>query len=173
MSPPGALLALAVLLGAGADQETPLQAAVRLCGEGSPAAALEAARASESPLERAQAELYVLHRAGALDEALDAGLRALEVAPSDPWTLEETAYVALSLGEGALASRLLGRLAPQLDRAGAERTAWMGEEAERLAARRGEEQRALRLGRSVAAAGATLALAVALLASRTPRTPRA
>jgi tetratricopeptide (TPR) repeat protein len=173
VNPSGVLLALSVLLGPGPDQETPLQAAVRLSGEGSPAAALEAARRSESPLERAQAELYVLHRAGALDEALDAGLRALEVAPSDAWTLEETAYVALSLGEGALASRLLERLAPQLDPAGVGRTAWMGEEAGRLAARLEEEQRALRLGRSVAAAGAALALVVALLASRTPGTPGA
>lgn len=89
-----------------------LQAAVRLVGEGSFAAALAAAQAEEEPLARAQAELYVLHQGGSLPRALRVGLGGLEGHPDDTWLLDQTAYLALSLGIGSLAEELYLRLEP-------------------------------------------------------------
>jgi tetratricopeptide (TPR) repeat protein len=139
-------------------QETPLQAAVRLSGAGRHAEALRAAAESQAPLERAQGELYSYHRAGALEEALGAGLRALDAAPDDPWTLEETAYVALSLGEASLAASLLERLAAGQTPEERMRTAWMAEEAARALELRGAERRALERARLVVLSGTGLAL---------------
>jgi len=164
---PAALLAWIALFGT--PQETPLQEAVRLTGEGRPAAALLAAGRSQEPVERARAELFVYHRAGALDDALAAGLRALAEEPSDPWTLEETAYVALSLGDGALASSLLERLRPQQAGEALERTAWMGEEAARLEGLRVAEGAALERARLVALAALAGALLLGGFAARLPR----
>ena len=93
-----------------AASETPLQGAVRLTAEERFVEALKLARTDDDALFRAQGELFVLQRAGALDEALSAGLRGLEVAPKDPWLLERCANLALSLGSGGLAQGLLDEL---------------------------------------------------------------
>jgi len=89
-----------------------LQAAVRLVGEGKYQAALAAAQAESQPLARAQAELYVLHQGGSLPRALRVGLDGLEANPADTWLLDQTAYLALSLGLGSLAESLYLRLEP-------------------------------------------------------------
>jgi hypothetical protein len=99
------------------EQENGLQAAVRLVGEERYRAALEAARAESQPLARAQAELYVLHQGGALEEALLAGLEGLETSPEDPWLLERSAYLALSLNAGSLAEELYLNLQQVTDEA--------------------------------------------------------
>ncbi len=135
-------LALLLVGGLSPAQESALQAAVRLTGEARFAEAVEVARAGDDPLQRAQGELYVLHRAGALEEALAAGLRGLDEAPDDAWTLEHTAYVALSLGAGDLAVRL----------------DWMRVEATRLAGQRRREQDAQRRARIAALLGLGLGL---------------
>ncbi len=103
------LLCLAAALGAprlAQAHEGGLQAAVRLVGEGDYPAALEAASAESEPLARAQAELYVLHQGGDLRRALRVGLEGLEDHPDDLWLLDQTAYLALSLGVGGLAEDL-------------------------------------------------------------------
>lgn len=163
MKRPGlSIVALALLTWAprAAAQESALQAAVRLTGEARYAEAIEAANAGEVPLQRAQGELYAYHRAGALEDALRAGLRGLEEAPKDTWTLEQTAYVALSLGAGELAVRLVERLDAALPAEERSRLDWMRAEALRLAEQRGLEGRAQRSARLWALVG----LGVSLLA---------
>ena len=162
-----ALLLAAALFPVGAEavaQEVGLQAAVRLAGEGRLAEALEAARGEPRALERAQAELHVLHHAGQLTEALEAGLAGLEATPRDPWLLERCAYVALSLGAGELALRLCEELREVDAPAAWEGHAWMLEEAERLVAQRERESTALMRARWTVAlallAGVGVALAV-------------
>ena len=157
-----ALLLAAALFPVGEEavaQEVGLQAAVRLAGEGRLAEALEAARGEPADLERAQAELYVLHHPRQLTEALEAGLRGLEATPGDPWLLERCAYVALSLGAGELALDLCGKLRAVESPAAWEGHAWMLEEAEGLVAQRERESTALSRARWTVA----LALLVGLV----------
>jgi len=153
-------LALVLVGPPSSAQESALQAAVRLTGEARFAEAVEAARAGAEPLQRAQGELYAFHRAGALEEALAAGLRGLDESPDDAWTLEQTAYVALSLGAGELAVRLVERLDNVLPAEEASRLDWMRAEARRLADQRLLEQAAQHRARL----GALLGLGLGLLA---------
>lgn len=132
-----AAVAFAMTLGTavpGAAQETHLAAAVRLAGEGRFTEALAEAHLASTQPEAAQAALYVWHHAGALEEALEAGLEGLAVVPEDPWLLDRCAFVAISLGDGALALEVCSRLERILGAEAFRQAAWMREEAERLTA---------------------------------------
>ena len=166
-------LALAVCALGARAQETSLQRAVRLAGEGDLSAALDAARAGSSPLARAQGELYVLHHAGALEAALQAGLAGLEESPSDAWLLERSAYIALTLGAGALAIELCDELQAVLPPEEWGRHEWMQGEALALQATREEEAASLRRAKQVSVTTALLALAlVTSLSLRRRSAPR-
>ena len=164
-----ALLLAAALFPVGEEavaQEVGLQAAVRLAGEGRLAEALGAARGEPRALERAQAELHVLHHSGQLTEALEAGLAGLQAAPGDPWLLERCAYVALSLGTGELALRLCEELREVDAPAAWEGHAWMLEEAEGLVAQRERESTALSRARWTVVLALLIGLGTALAARR-------
>jgi hypothetical protein len=160
-----ALTALLCLAAAAspAAQETSLQRAVRLTGEGDLSAALSAARSGQDPLTRAQGELYVLHHAGALESALQAGLRGLESAPKDPWLLERSAYIALSLGAGGLASGLSEELQAAVSPAEWSRHEWMLSEARSLESTRAAEADSLRRAQLVSALMGVGAVVLALI----------
>lgn len=143
-------------------QETSLQRAVRLTGEGQLTPALAAARAGEDPLSRAQGELYVLHHAGALEAALEAGLAGLREAPGDTWLLERSAYIALSLGAGELSARLSEELRETLPASEWARHEWMLSEAQALESTRAEEAAALQRAQLVSAGVGLLAVALML-----------
>jgi len=136
-----ALAVTPVLAVPGAAPETHLAAAVRLVGEGRFTEALAEARLEPAQPEAAQAALYVWHHAGALEEALEAGLEGLAVAPEDPWLLERCAYVSISLGDGVLGLELCARLERVLGAEAVRPSAWIREEAVRLAARAQAEKR--------------------------------
>lgn len=160
-------LLLAVSQASGA-QDSGLQQAVRLVSEGRLAQALEAARGESDALARSQAELHVLHHGGLLEEALEAGLGGLEGAPEDPWLLERTAYIALSLGTGELAVDLcedLRRAQPQEW----ERHAWMMEEALSLRSQREGERKALGRARTLVGAGLLFSALLLLFGARGAR----
>lgn len=144
----GALLVVANLASnPAAAQESHLSAAFRLVGEGDFSGALAEARLETAQPDAAQAALHVWHHAGALEEALEAGLTGLDVNPDEPWLLDRCAYIAVSLGEGALALELCSRLQRCVDESSWQRSAWMLEEAELLAARGRAEARGLRRAR--------------------------
>jgi len=155
----GVFLLAAPATGAPVEQEVGLAAAVARVGEGRFAAALEAARGDPSPLDRAQAELYVLHQGGALEAALEVGLAGLAGFPEDPWLLDRSAYLALSLGDGGLADELYGRLEALVpDRR--EALAPLRAEARQLEDRREAEARALGRAQTVVLVAALAALAL-------------
>ncbi|MCB9916534.1 MAG: hypothetical protein H6828_15520 [Planctomycetes bacterium] len=165
--------ALALVLGASlatsaSAQESALAAAVRLAQEGRFVEALARARSAPEPLARAQAELYVWHHAGALDQALAAGRRGLAVAPADAWLLQNSAYVALSLGAGDEAQRLVGELERALPAEEFTAHAWMRAEADDLVRQRASERAALTRARAVSAAVGLAALVALLLGARRP-----
>jgi hypothetical protein len=114
---------------------------------------LKAARAEVDPLVRAQAELHVLHHGGRLDSALQAGLSGLRAAPEDPWLLEQSAYIALSLGAGELAMDLGQRLREHMPPVEWPRLSWMLTEARALEQQRLAEARALKRSRTAVGAG--------------------
>ena len=144
-------------------QETSLQRAVRLTGEGDLSEALSAARSGEDLLSRAQGELYVLHHAGALEPALQAGLRGLEAAPGDPWLLERSAYIALSLGAGRLAAELSEELQAAVPPEDWARHEWMLSEARSLEGTRAAEESSLRRAQLVSSLVGVGAIALALV----------
>lgn len=111
--------------------------------------ALAAARAEPDALLRSQAELYVFHQAGSLDEALAAGMAGLQGAPDNAWLLEQTAFVALTLGLGARAAGYLETLEQV---APGQAPEWMVEQAGELSEQRADEQQALERARRVALA---------------------
>lgn len=115
----GVLLLLAGLAGPPQGPGAGFDAALRLVAEGRYAAALEAAEAEPDGLRRAQARVHVRHRAGDLAGALAAALAGLEADPSDPWLLEQAAFVAVSLNRGAQGEALAERLARAVQPAGA------------------------------------------------------
>ena len=100
----GGLLVACPLAGA----QEGFEAALALVGEGRLPAALSAADAELDPVRRAQARLFVLHHAGDLSGALEAGQAGLEVT-EDPWLLERSTYIALSLRAAARAGELHAR----------------------------------------------------------------
>jgi hypothetical protein len=112
---------LAVACSAAAGQSAPAEAglarAVALAQDGRYAQALSAADAGDSELDRAQARLYVRHRAGDLSGALAAGLAGLRAAPGDLWLLERVTYIAISLRATALARSHVERLAQAISSA--------------------------------------------------------
>jgi len=152
--------------------------AVRWVGEGRYAQALDAATKLGSAQERGQAQLYVLHHAGALNEALEAGLRGLDAAPDDAWLLDRCAYLAISLGAGSLARELCIRLEEHATPEAWEAAAWMLDEAEALEADRTAEALALSRARwSAALFGLASLVLMAWWGRRSPHskssTPRA
>ena len=169
-----ALALLAALLAPtpAAAQESHFSAAVRLGGEGDFSGALAEARLETRQPDAAQATLHVWHHAGALEEALEAGLAGLEAIPTDPWLLDRCAYLAVSLGEGELALELCSRLRRSVDEETWQRSAWMLEEAELLAARDRAEARGLRRARWAVALflAFSLGLSIWLVPTRGPAT---
>lgn len=75
------------------------------------AAALDEVAREPDPLRRAQNAVWVRHVAGDLHGALDAGLAELKAHAKDPFLLEQSAFIALSLRKSELAAELVGRLA--------------------------------------------------------------
>lgn len=159
--------------------EAGFAAALRLVSEDRFAAALEAAALEPDPLARAQAHVHVRHHGGDLRGALSAALAGLEAAPSDPWLLEQGAFVAVSLNEGALAMTLAERLVLGLEalhpagtepgpRAALERAHGLREEARASHSRALERRASLRRARGVAFALLALCLALAAFLARTP-----
>jgi hypothetical protein len=147
-------------------QETSLQEAVRLVGERRFVEALAAARKGEDPLSIAQGELYVLHHAGALSEALEAGLTGLEAAPEDPWLLEQCTDIALNLGAARIAGRLARELQEVVPESDLERASGYLEWAYALEVGQREEARALTRARITMVVVVLLSIACALLAAR-------
>lgn len=144
-----AVLALSTLVAPenAAAQESHFSAAVRLVGEGDYRRALDEALQETAQPDAAQARLHVWHHAGALEEALAAGLEGLEAVPTDPWLLDRCAYLSISLGEGERALELCSRLRAATAEQGWEASAWMLEEAEQLAARGRDRTRGQRRAR--------------------------
>lgn len=159
-------LFLASPMTAWAESRGSLQEAVRLTQAGELLGALEAARTTPDALERAQGELYVWHHAGALREALQAGLDGLRVAPLDPWLLDRCSYLALSLGAGELALSLTEDLQAATPPESWSEKAWMMDEARALAETRAAERRSLSRARLVSSGAVLAALLGLLLASR-------
>lgn len=150
-----------------ATQDVGLQAAVRLVGEGQFVEALSAARAEPDPLGRVQAELYVLHQGGALEEALRAGLGGLETGPNDVWLLGQSGYIALSLGIGGLAEGIYLRLEEESTPEQFASSEVLLSEARDMQERRKAETRALSRARSVVLASfLSLVLTMCFVASR-------
>jgi len=162
-----ALCLLPLFAGGARAQELGLDAAIRLVGEGNFQAALVSARGETRSLERSQALLHVLHHAGALEEALQAGRAGLERHPGDEWLLDRCAYLALSLGAGNLGRELSSRLGENAEPGSWQETnsSWMLGEIELLEENRGNQRRALSRSRWTVglAALACIVLALCLL----------
>ncbi|MFT7486084.1 MAG: hypothetical protein ACI9F9_001937 [Candidatus Paceibacteria bacterium] len=126
-----------------------MESAWQAVTEGQFRTALEFAQEEPDTLRRAQAELHVYHQAGALDQAFAAGLRGLQADPQNSWLLEQTAFVALTLGLGKRASTLLEEL--EAVKEGSAPT-WMRDQAKELVVQRQREGLALGLSRQVALA---------------------
>jgi hypothetical protein len=160
----------AALAAAPTATESHLDAAVRLTGEGNLRAALAEARAETGEPDRSQAFLYVLHHAGALEEALAAGLSGLELEPEETWLLDRCAYIAISLGAGELARELCVRLRSCADEETWRRSSWMLAEADRLLAERRREESSIVRARWTVAGGLLLAAGCAALLARSRKT---
>lgn len=160
-------LVVAASCGSSVVQETPLQEAVRLTGEGAFTQALRAADRGADVVTIAQARLYVLHHAGALDEALEAGLLGLASAPEDTWLLDQCARLAMDLGASELATRLVSELSEALPASESERARSVLEDARALSDQRMAERSALRRSRIVTAALTLAATIMALIMIRT------
>ena len=72
--------------------------------------ALEMAGDIEDELLSAQARMHVLHHGGDLPGALRAGREALERFPEDLWLLDQTAFVAGTLGDRVELDSLIERM---------------------------------------------------------------
>lgn len=175
-------LALLLLLCSAPASAQGLQEAWRLVGEGRFAAALEASQGELDPLARAQARTFVLHQAGDLRGALSAALAGLERSPTDPWLLDQGAYLAISLRSAELARELCARLgraaesgtlAPEEVERYRRRAAELGLEAEKLLALEAGREAALLRARGTVGAGLLLGVVLfALLALRRERAVR-
>ncbi len=162
---------LSFLPGQAHAQESSMQRAIRLTREGQLVAALEAVDSTRDELERAQARLFVLHHAGVLDEALEAGLRGLALSPDDPWLLERCTFIAVSLGLGELAMEKAKQLQAVLTPAEWAKVSWMKDEAAILKALREQERAALERAQLVVGALALVAVGALALSSRSAPAP--
>jgi hypothetical protein len=149
-----------------------MQQVVEFARSGSFTVALARAESLTNPLERAQARLYVLHQAGDLAGALEAGLEGLRAAPADLWLLERVSYIAISLRSFEIAHEHVERFARALDSVDlspSDRSRWRTildddrTQVESLATTAEARRQAARRARWTVALGA-IALAAAMLA---------
>jgi tetratricopeptide (TPR) repeat protein len=148
-----------LLLSVSALAQSPFERAAELVRLGDYRAAIESTEQVSDPLQAAQAQLHVYHYAGDLDSALAAGRAGLAIDPKEPWLLENTAYVAISLGLGQPALAWLERL--EEVRPG-QAPDWMLEEAQKLSENRSAEATASSRAKTVVW-GALVGLIGALL----------